>query len=117
MREILSAILIGMLLAGTLQGCSLTPAEQDTIRRAWEDRAAERARRGARHSPEGEGHPLAGHPVSVEPVTPEEVHASLLIFPELAALAGQLAYLDRDARHVGVRERSGSKAPLPGSNR
>jgi hypothetical protein len=29
--------------------------------------------------------------VSVEPVTPEEVHASLLIFPELAALAGQLA--------------------------
>jgi len=33
----------------------------------------------------------AGHPVSVEPVTPEEVHASLLIFPELAALAGQLA--------------------------
>ena len=44
MREILSAILIGMLLAGTLQGCSLTPAEQDTIRRAWEDRDAERAR-------------------------------------------------------------------------
>jgi len=43
-REILSAILIGMLLAGTLQGCSLTPAEQDTIRRAWEDRDAERAR-------------------------------------------------------------------------
>jgi hypothetical protein len=33
----------------------------------------------------------AGHPVSVEPVTPEEVHASLLIFPELATLAGQLA--------------------------
>jgi len=32
----------------------------------------------------------AGHPVSIEPVTPEEVHASLLIFPELAALAGQL---------------------------
>ena len=44
MREILSAILIGMLLAGTLQGCSLTPAEQDTIHRAWEDRDAERAR-------------------------------------------------------------------------
>jgi hypothetical protein len=33
----------------------------------------------------------AGHPVSVEPVSPEAVHASLLIFPELAALAGQLA--------------------------
>lgn len=32
----------------------------------------------------------AGHPVSVEPVTPEEVHASLLIFPELAALAQQV---------------------------
>ena len=44
MREILSAILIGMLLAGTLLGCSLTPDEQDAIRRAWEDRDAERAR-------------------------------------------------------------------------
>jgi hypothetical protein len=32
----------------------------------------------------------AGHPVTVEPVTPEEVHASLLIFPELATLAQQL---------------------------
>jgi hypothetical protein len=32
----------------------------------------------------------AGHPVSVEPVTADEVHASLLIFPQLAALAGQL---------------------------
>ena len=42
MRWVLSAILIGMFLAG--QGCSLTPAEQDTIRRAWEDRDAERAR-------------------------------------------------------------------------
>jgi hypothetical protein len=28
-----------------------------------------------------------GHPVSVDPVTPENVHASLLIFPGLAALA------------------------------
>jgi len=42
-REVLSAILIGMLLAGTLLGCSLTPVEQDAIRRAWEDRDAERA--------------------------------------------------------------------------
>jgi hypothetical protein len=32
----------------------------------------------------------AGHPVSVDPVTPDEVHASLLIFPQLAALASQL---------------------------
>jgi hypothetical protein len=32
----------------------------------------------------------AGHPISVEPVTAEEVHASLLIFPELASLAKQL---------------------------
>ena len=33
----------------------------------------------------------AGHPVSVEPVTADEVHASLLIFPQLAALSTQLA--------------------------
>ena len=32
----------------------------------------------------------AGHPVSVDPVTGDEVHASLLIFPQLAALATQL---------------------------
>ena len=32
----------------------------------------------------------AGHPVSVEPVTAEEVHASLLIFPELATLANHV---------------------------
>jgi hypothetical protein len=32
----------------------------------------------------------AGHPVSVEPVTAEEVHGSLLIFPELATLAKQI---------------------------
>jgi hypothetical protein len=33
----------------------------------------------------------AGHPVSIDPVTQERVHASLLIFPELAALATGLA--------------------------
>lgn len=33
----------------------------------------------------------AGHPTSVEPVTPDTVHASLLIFPELARLANSLA--------------------------
>jgi hypothetical protein len=32
----------------------------------------------------------AGHPVSVDPVTPEAVHASLLIFPELAKLANDI---------------------------
>jgi hypothetical protein len=33
----------------------------------------------------------AGHPLSVDPVTPDAVHASLLIFPELAALANSLS--------------------------
>jgi hypothetical protein len=32
----------------------------------------------------------AGHPVTVDPVTAEEVHGSLLIFPELAALAKEV---------------------------
>lgn len=32
----------------------------------------------------------AGHPTSVDPVTPDTVHASLLIFPELAKLAHKL---------------------------
>jgi hypothetical protein len=32
----------------------------------------------------------AGHPTSIDPVTPDTVHASLLIFPELARLAEQL---------------------------
>jgi hypothetical protein len=32
-----------------------------------------------------------GHPMSVEPVTPDTVHASLLIFPELARLADSLS--------------------------
>jgi len=33
----------------------------------------------------------AGHPTSVDPVTPDTVHASLLIFPELAVLANGLS--------------------------
>lgn len=33
----------------------------------------------------------AGHPTSVEPVTPDTIHASLLIFPELTRLANSLA--------------------------
>jgi hypothetical protein len=32
----------------------------------------------------------AGHPISVEPVTAEDVHGSLLIFPQLASLASEL---------------------------
>jgi len=32
----------------------------------------------------------AGHPASIDPVTPETVHASLLIFPELASLTEKL---------------------------
>jgi hypothetical protein len=32
----------------------------------------------------------AGHPKSIDPVTPYTVHASLLIFPELASLASRL---------------------------
>lgn len=32
----------------------------------------------------------AGHPISVDPVTADEVHASLLIFPQLASLASEL---------------------------
>lgn len=32
----------------------------------------------------------AGHPSNIEPVTPEDVHASLLIFPQLASLAVEL---------------------------
>ena len=32
----------------------------------------------------------AGHPKSIDAVTPETVHASLLIFPELAKLCHEL---------------------------
>ena len=32
----------------------------------------------------------SGHPVSIQPVTPDRVHASLLIFPELRILADKL---------------------------
>jgi hypothetical protein len=31
------------------------------------------------------------HPTSIDPVTPDTVHASLLIFPELASLASRLS--------------------------
>lgn len=41
----------------------------------------------------------AGHPTSVDPVTPDTVHASLLIFPELARLANNLSrWIDEDLK-------------------
>jgi len=43
-RENVLGILVGLLLCGSLQGCSISPAQQDAIRRAWEERDAERAR-------------------------------------------------------------------------
>ena len=45
----------------------------------------------------------AGHPVTVEPVTAEEVHASLLIFPELATLAKQIQEWDTHELFVMTR--------------
>lgn len=39
----------------------------------------------------------AGHPSSVDPVTPDVVHSSLLIFPELARLANRLGQWIADA--------------------
>ena len=43
-RHVLPGILIGLLSVGALQACSISPAEQDAIRRAWADRDAERVR-------------------------------------------------------------------------
>jgi hypothetical protein len=40
----LPVILVGLLLAGILPGCSISPARQEEIRKAWEERDAERAR-------------------------------------------------------------------------
>lgn len=44
LRQVLPAILMGLVLVGALPACSISPAEQDAIRRAWADRDAERAR-------------------------------------------------------------------------
>ena len=44
MRQVLPAILGGILLVGALQGCSMSPAQREAIRQAWEERDAERAR-------------------------------------------------------------------------
>jgi len=43
-KGIVAAMVAGILWAGLVQGCSTSPAEQDAIRRAWEERDAERAR-------------------------------------------------------------------------
>jgi hypothetical protein len=43
-RENLPGILVGLLLAGIVQSCSISPAQQEAIRQAWEERDAERAR-------------------------------------------------------------------------
>ena len=44
MSENLRGFLVGLLVAGILQGCSISPAQQEEIRKAWEERDAERAR-------------------------------------------------------------------------
>ena len=49
MKEILPAILARILWAGILPGCSISPAQQEAIRQAWEERDAERARECYRH--------------------------------------------------------------------
>jgi hypothetical protein len=43
LREVLSAMLSGLILVGALQGCSVSPAEQEAIRQAWQEKDAERA--------------------------------------------------------------------------
>jgi hypothetical protein len=53
--ENLRGFLIGLLVAGILQGCSISPARQEEIRKAWEERDAERAAERARECQ------LAGH--------------------------------------------------------
>ena len=40
----LVAILVAVVLTGALPGCATSPAEQDAIRRSWQERDAERAR-------------------------------------------------------------------------
>jgi hypothetical protein len=44
LKGALSVILVGLLVAGALHGCARSPAQQEAIRRAWEERDAERAR-------------------------------------------------------------------------
>ena len=44
----LRGFLVALLVAGILDGCSISPARQEEIRKAWEERAAERAAERAR---------------------------------------------------------------------
>lgn len=44
MTPVLQAILGGIFLGGALAGCSVSPAQQEAIRQAWEERDAERAK-------------------------------------------------------------------------
>jgi len=46
--ENLRGFLVGLLVAGILQGCSISPARQEEIRKAWEERDAEWAAERAR---------------------------------------------------------------------
>ena len=49
MRSVLRQTMVALLLVGTLAGCSVSPAEQEAIRRAWAERDAERARECYQH--------------------------------------------------------------------
>jgi hypothetical protein len=48
-RPFALAAVLGLLLAGSLAGCSTTPAEREAIRKAWAERDAERAAECRRH--------------------------------------------------------------------
>ena len=49
MRLLALAALLGLAVAGALQACSTSPAEQEAIRKAWAARDAERAAECRRH--------------------------------------------------------------------
>jgi len=56
MRHLSLAILVGLLLGGTLPGCAMSAVEQEATRRAWAERDAERAR----ECPQARGRWIAG---------------------------------------------------------
>jgi hypothetical protein len=56
-RQPALAILVGILLGGSLLGCAVSPAEQAATRRAWAERDAERERECLRA---GQGRWVAG---------------------------------------------------------
>ena len=57
MRQSALAILVGILLGGSLLGCAVSQAEQEATRRAWAERDAERERECLRA---GQGRWVAG---------------------------------------------------------